>query len=165
MTDLQSYLSTITPFVVIFLLWKYFLYIRIDSICHLVNRKYMGLQLMMELSEQGWAVSVRTEDGWKIQKTNQKFCDILGYDWSDETDNELIDVVGYALATPESIDTFTSAYNKNMMISTYITKLKKKDGKEIWVEISAQTVVFSDVGEKRISVIKNIEHIISKFKE
>lgn len=128
------------------------------------NRRYYALQLVMNLAEDGWALQTRTADGWRIEKASEAFCQILGYDWKSDINNEVIGKSKSELASPESGDKIKLAHTQEYTVARYLMQLYRKDGKPIWCETSAQTMTFFDTGEKRVTVIKNVEHIISKFK-
>lgn len=128
------------------------------------NRRYYGLQLVMDLAEEGWALQKRTPEGWRIEKASEMFCQILGYEWKTDTDNGVIGKSKNQLASPNQDDLLKLAYTQETTVSMYLMVLYRKDGKPIWCETSAQTMNFYDTGEKRVTVIKNVEHIISKFK-
>jgi len=161
----HAVLHVITFCLIMYLLYGSFIYKASQKKITKTSRSLVNMQILMDLSEQGWIISKRSvkasDKGWVIEKASFKFCDILGYNWISEYDNE---VVGMSKDELVSVYPMGKTYNKDQTVSIYLNKLRKKDGKEIWVETSGKTV-FSEAGEKRISVIKNVEHIISKFKE
>lgn len=125
------------------------------------RRNFFNLQTLMELSEEGWIVSIRSPKGWLIQQSSSQFCKTLGYDWTSDRVNDLVgmlrdDIINvYPLGKIKPFDT---------PVSVYINQMRKKDGKSIWVETSG-TTIFLDEGDIRITLVKSVEHIISKFKD
>lgn len=127
----------------------------------IAKRNFFNLQTLMELSEEGWIVSTRSPKGWLIQQSSPQFCKTLGYDWTSYRVNDVVgmlrdDIINvYPLGKIKRYDT---------PISVYINQMRKKDGKSIWVETSG-TTIFLDEGDIRITLVKSVEHIISKFKD
>jgi len=162
---LHGVLHVVTFCIVMYLLRLSFVYKREAKKVTSAQRRYHNMQILLDLSEQGWVQSKHSSKGWTIEKASHKFCEILGYAWISEYDNEVIGMYKDDLVSSESHGKVNKTYNKARTVSIYLNKLRKKDGKEIWVETSGQTMIFPGTVEKRISVIKNIEHIINKFKE
>ena len=136
-----------------------------DSECALALRRQYAFQRLLDLSGQGWLMSTRLEGDWKVEKCSEKMCEILGYNWKSETENDVVGKRGLSFTTTENNLPIQKAFIRDTLVSVYITRLMRKSGKLIWCEISGQTVVFSDIGERRITVAKNIEHIILRFQE
>lgn len=135
-----------------------------DAMFRQSNRRYYALQLVMNLAEDGWALQTRTPDGWRIEKASEMFCQILGYDWKTDIDNEVVGKSKSELASPDSGEKIQLAYTQEYTVARYLMQIYRKDGKAIWCETSAQTMTFLDTGEKRVTVIKNVEHVIARFK-
>lgn len=125
------------------------------------KRNLINLQILMDLSEEGWIVSKRSMNGWIIQQASEMFCKTLGYDWTSEYIN---DVIGLRKNDLVNVNPLGKIEHLDTVVSVYINQLRKKDGKEIWVETSG-TTIFLDSGDIRITLVKSVEHIISKFKD
>lgn len=126
-----------------------------------IKQNLTNLQILMDLSQEGWIISKRCEDSWIIEQASSQFCDILGYGWISEIENE---VIGMCKDDLVNVYPTNTTYNKDKVVSVYLNQLRKKDGKQIWVETSGKTIsIESD--HKRISLVKNVEHIIARFKD
>lgn len=136
-----------------------------DAMYRQSNRRYYALQLVMNLAEDGWALQTMTPDGWRIEKASEMFCQILGYDWKTDLDNEVVGMSKSELASPHLGEKIQLAYTQEFTVARYLMQIYRKDGKAIWCETSAQTMTFFDTGEKRVTIIKNVEHVIARFKD
>lgn len=147
--------------VICFLLYSFYLNFWFKNKANVAKKELTNLKILMDLSQEGWIMSKRSDNGWVIEQASYQFCDILGYEWTSEYNNGVIGMYKDDLVI---VYPHGTTYDKDKLVSVYINQLCRKDGKEIWVETSGKTIT-SDSGDKRISIIKNVEHIIYKFKQ